>query len=152
MENLVVFFFVIFFIWMLFLTLNVFNFYRKQKLVLQAASKEDLPQLIIENRNNIKKIVEEIEEIKEISVEIQQSLKKSIQNVGIVRFDAFENAGGKISYSIALLDNQGDGVLITTLNGRTDSRSYAKSITRGESDYSLSDEEKESIKIAFRNK
>ncbi|MCK4777890.1 MAG: DUF4446 family protein, partial [Actinomycetia bacterium] len=96
MENLVVFFFVIFFIWMLFLTLNVFNFYRKQKLVLQAASKEDLPQLIIENRNNIKKIVEEIEEIKEISVEIQQSLKKSIQNVGIVRFDAFENAGGKI--------------------------------------------------------
>ncbi len=66
-----------------------------------------------------------------------------------MRFDAFEDMGGRLSFSAALLDGRGDGVVITSINGRQESRSYAKPVARGASVHNLSDEEQQAIQEAL---
>jgi Protein of unknown function (DUF4446) len=77
-----------------------------------------------------------------------ERLSGAVQRVGLLRFDAFEDVGGRLSFSCALLDEQGDGVVITSINGRQDTRVYAKPVTAGSSDHNLSEEEEEAIRIA----
>ncbi|HEX2090094.1 MAG TPA: DUF4446 family protein [Actinomycetota bacterium] len=81
--------------------------------------------------------------------ELEDLADTSIRNVGVVRFDAFEDMGGRLSFSAALLDGRGDGVVITSINGRQESRSYAKPVARGESVHNLSDEEQQAIREAL---
>jgi hypothetical protein len=69
----------------------------------------------------------------------------AIQRFHIVRYDAFEDMGGRMSFSAALLDENGDGVIITSINGRTETRTYAKPIKGLASEYNLSEEEREAI-------
>lgn len=66
----------------------------------------------------------------------------------VVRFDAFPDVGGKQSFALAMLDRNMNGVVITSLYGRSESRIYAKEIIDGESSHSLSDEEKEALSKA----
>lgn len=72
----------------------------------------------------------------------------ALQRFGLVRFDAFEDMGGRLSFSVALLDDHGDGVIVTSINGRTETRTYAKPVTGLSSDHNLSDEEREAIAVA----
>jgi hypothetical protein len=69
----------------------------------------------------------------------------AIQRFHVVRYDAFEDMGGRLSFSAALLDDHGDGVVVTSINGRTETRTYAKPIRNLTSDHNLSDEEREAI-------
>ena len=67
----------------------------------------------------------------------------------VVRFRAFEDMGGDLSYAVALLDANNDGVIFSSIFAREDSRSYIKPIKNGSSDYPLSDEEKDVLKEAM---
>jgi hypothetical protein len=69
--------------------------------------------------------------------------------VGLVRYDAFDDMGGHLSFSAALLDAAGNGVVITSINGRQDTRCYAKPVRGGESEYNLSAEEEAAIRQAL---
>jgi hypothetical protein len=73
----------------------------------------------------------------------------AVRHVGIVRFDAFEDMGGQLSFAAAFLDGHGDGVVITSINGRQDTRCYAKGIRNGTSVHHLSDEERQAIREAL---
>jgi hypothetical protein len=75
--------------------------------------------------------------------------KDSVRHVGVVRFDAFEDMGGRLSFSAALLDGHGDGVVITSINGRQDTRCYAKRVTNAASVHNLTDEERQAIREAL---
>jgi hypothetical protein len=78
-----------------------------------------------------------------------ESLRSAVRHVGLVRFDAFEDMGGRLSFSAALLDDNGDGIVITSINGRQDTRCYAKTVQRGTSIHNLSDEEEQAIREAM---
>lgn len=79
----------------------------------------------------------------------QESLiEGAVRHVGLVRYDAFEDVGGRLSFSCALLDDLGNGVVVTSINGRQDTRVYAKPIAEGRSQYNLSIEEEEAIRQA----
>lgn len=69
----------------------------------------------------------------------------ALQRFHIVRYDAFEEMGGRLSFSAALLDAHGDGLILTSINGRTETRTYAKPVRSLTSDHNLSDEEREAI-------
>ena len=73
----------------------------------------------------------------------------SVRHVALVRFDAFEDVGGRLSFSCALLDDHGTGVVLTSINGRQETRVYAKPVTMGSSSYNLSTEEAEAIREAM---
>ena len=69
----------------------------------------------------------------------------ALQRFAIVRYDAFEDMGGQLSFSAALLDEHGDGLVITSINGRTETRTYAKSVQKLQSRHNLSGEEQAAI-------
>ena len=90
--------------------------------------------------------------IREVAGEQQrlgQLVRGAVQRVGLVRYDAFEDVGGRLSFSCALLDDAGDGVVVTSINGRQDTRVYAKPVHRGESLHNLSEEEAAAIHEAM---
>ncbi|MDQ5815281.1 MAG: DUF4446 family protein [Actinomycetota bacterium] len=74
--------------------------------------------------------------------------RRSMQKFALVRYDAFEDMGGQLSFSAAVLDDHGDGLVITSINGRTETRTYAKPIKERQSEHNLSDEEREAIEAA----
>jgi hypothetical protein len=75
--------------------------------------------------------------------------RNALQKFALVRYDAFEDMGGRLSFSAALLDDHGDGIVITSINGRTETRTYAKPVKGLSSDHNLSDEEREAIAAAL---
>jgi hypothetical protein len=72
-------------------------------------------------------------------------MRENLQHLAVVRYDAFGDMGGRLSWSMALLDDNGDGVVLTSINSRNDARSYAKEVKAFESDSKLSPEEEEAI-------
>ena len=72
----------------------------------------------------------------------------AITRIGIVRFSAFADTGGDLSYAMAMLDQHNDGVVVSSIFGRDGSRSYAKPIKNGKSEYKLSTEEESALKEA----
>jgi len=82
--------------------------------------------------------------------EVDSRLLKSIQRVGMVRFNAFSDVGGEMSFVIALLDDEGNGVTVSSLYGRAEARVYAKAIVKGESASALGAEEIKAIAQAMR--
>ncbi|MDH2412953.1 DUF4446 family protein [Nocardioides sp. CER19] len=74
--------------------------------------------------------------------------KQTFRHLAVVRYDAFGDMGGHLSWSLALLDNAGNGVVLTSIHGRSDARTYAKSVTDWTSDAQLSPEEEEAIASA----
>jgi hypothetical protein len=73
---------------------------------------------------------------------------EAISRVGLVRFNPFEDTGSDLSFSAALLNDHGDGLVLTSLWGRDEVRLYAKPIERHESRYALSQEEKQALDLA----
>jgi hypothetical protein len=69
----------------------------------------------------------------------------SLQHVNLVRYDAFKELGGHLSFSLALLDARRDGVVLSALNGRDGARVYAKPIAGGRSTFTLSEEEQRAL-------
>lgn len=90
---------------------------------------------------DLKKNFEEISRLTQIA-------ERSFQKIGVVRYNPFKDVGGDQSFSIALLDLNNSGFVITSLYGREGTRVYAKPITKGKSEYSLSEEEIEAIEKA----
>jgi hypothetical protein len=76
-------------------------------------------------------------------------IEGAVRRVGLIRYDAFEDVGGRLSFSCALLDEHGTGVVVTSINGRQDTRVYAKPVTNSTSSYNLSIEEEEAIRQAL---
>lgn len=74
----------------------------------------------------------------------------ALSRVAVVRYDAFADISGKLSSSAALLDGQGNGLVITTMNGRESTRSYLKAVRRGIGVAALSPEESDAVARAMR--
>ena len=79
----------------------------------------------------------------------QAQIEGSVRNVALLRYDAFEDVGGRLSFSCALLDDHGNGVVLTSINGRQETRVYAKPVAQGTSSHNLSLEEEEAIRRAL---
>jgi len=100
--------------------------------------------------------IEAVEELQRIAglmgretAQLRQRVSSAVRTVGLARYDAFPDVGGQLSFSAAFLDEAGDGVVLSTINGRTDSRSYAKAVKGGRSEHQLSDEERAAIAMAM---
>jgi len=106
---------------------------------------EELLKLNLEKVNDISQKNKEIESRLD---RIDINLLNCIQKVGVLRYNAFENMGSDLSFSIALLDKNDDGVVVSGIYSRDSSSTYAKPIVKGKSKYSLSSEEIQSIDLA----
>jgi len=83
-------------------------------------------------------------EVQALRVEATDALR----HMSVVRYDAFGDMGGHLSWSLALLDDGGNGVVLTSIHGRSDARTYAKNIASWNCETALSPEEEEAVKFA----
>lgn len=74
---------------------------------------------------------------------IEHKLRAAVDTAKLVRFNAFDDVGGELSFALALLNQQGDGVILSSIHSREESRVYAKPVVGGQSKYPLSKEEQE---------
>jgi hypothetical protein len=79
---------------------------------------------------------------------IDDRTRRSLQHIGLVRFNPFDDTGSDQSFAIALLDDRRDGIVISSLHGRANTRIFAKPVTDGGSPHHLSEEESEAIRVA----
>jgi len=120
----------------------MFNFFKKRK-----KEPENLKEILTQFddlKMNFKKLSEELENLKKEN-------KFSIQKIGLVRFNPFKEIGGNQSFSVALLDGNDSGIVVTSLYSREGNRVYGKPIEKGVSNYLLSEEEKQVLEIAKKN-
>ncbi|MFL0250109.1 DUF4446 family protein [Clostridium neuense] len=119
---------------------------KRYKKLMRGVEGENLEKIITTYMDKIDEVKEESNEVREIYKNIDERVKKSIQKVAIVRYKAFDNVGSDLSFSLALLDDNDDGVIVTSIYGRDESFTYAKPINKGLSRYDLSEEEKAVLK------
>lgn len=82
---------------------------------------------------------------------IDKQVEECLQKVGIVRYSAYKNTGSDLSFAVALLDEKNNGVVFNGIYSREISNTYAKPILEGQSNYTLTDEEKEAVNRAINN-
>ena len=97
----------------------------------------------------VEKVEKQNREINEFIKTLDNDLRKCIQKIGIVRYNAFKDTGSDLSFTLALLDENNNGVVLNGIYSREMSNIYAKPVEKGESKYTLSDEEKEAISKAM---
>jgi len=90
----------------------------------------------------------EVHGLREQVAATRGDLAAALRHVSVVRYDAFGDQSGQLSFSVALLDDGGDGLVLTSLNGRTETRTYAKGVSAGGGDQGLSPEESEAVERA----
>ena len=110
--------------------------------------KEDLKSFI--------KRIEKLEEKNDIIInyckDIEENMMYCIQKIGIVRYSAFRDTGSDLSFALALLDRENNGVVLNGIYSREMSNIYAKPIKSGKSTYTLSEEETQALKKAINYK
>lgn len=94
----------------------------------------------------------ELDELRALSIQLRELQRGTLSRLGVVRYDAFDDMGGMLSFTAALLDERGDGLVISAINGRTETRCYAKPIAAGASDQNLSGEEIAAIDAAIEGR
>jgi hypothetical protein len=92
----------------------------------------------------------EMQEMRSEVSTIRADLSDTLRHVAVVRYDAFGDMGGRLSFSAALLDDRGNGLVLTSINSRTETRTYAKGVQGGVGSSELSPEEQEAIAHAGR--
>ncbi len=111
-------------------------------------SPDDVLTLIERHIDEVRRLRGEVEELRRYADHLRELARSDISRVGTVRYDAFEDMGGRLSFSTALLDECGDGVVVSAINGRTDTRVYAKPVMSWTSRHNLSQEEVAAIEHA----
>lgn len=110
---------------------------------------ESMESRILEFFERIENMESHEQGIEENIQKIKENLKITYQKTGMVKYDAFREMSGALSYSIALLDQENSGVLVTSMYSREGCYSYAKEIIHGECKLNLSEEETEALKQAM---
>ncbi|QNB47209.1 DUF4446 family protein [Thermanaerosceptrum fracticalcis] len=123
---------------------------KQYKILMRGVEGKNLEELMWNNANTLEQVLFKLDIQEDRLSTVETMAKNSVQKVGIVRFNAFRDMGGDLSYAIALLNSQGDGVVISSIYGRDDARTYAKPVKGGKSSYQLSQEEEEAIAKAAR--
>lgn len=113
----------------------------------------DLETLILEHSKSIKEMDKEIQDLFEISNQLHKLTQKGLHKVGMIRFNPFKDVGGNQSFSLALLDGQNSGIVITSLHTREGNHVYMKQVAKNEANgYPLTAEEKKAIQMASPQK
>ena len=105
--------------------------------------------MLTRHQDELAKIKAAIRQMGEEQRRLAEVSLSTVQRLGLIRYDAFDDMGGHLSFSAALLDGSGNGLVITSINGMQDTRCYAKPVTSWTSRHNLSEEEEEAIRRAF---
>lgn len=111
-------------------------------------SDQSLADVLDKQVGRVETVGARLEELNRLASELEARSRTSIQHIGLVRFNPFDDTGSDQSFAIALLDDRRDGIVLSSLHGRANTRLFAKPVEGGTSSHTLSDEEAQAIRIA----
>jgi len=120
--------------------------------ILWAGAEKDLVAVLSHQASQIVSLHAELERIRTQVSRTRGDLQQSLRHVSVVRYDPFGGTGGQLSYSAAIVDDRGDGLVISSFQARGESRSYAKSVVGGASEVKLTPEEQQALAAARTGK
>ena len=109
----------------------------------------NIEEMLKHYMTSVEKVEKEQQELANYSVQIDKKMEKCIQKVGMVRYNAFQDTGSNLSFALAILDENNNGVVLNGIYSREMSNIYAKAVEKGTSIHTLSEEEKEAIQKAI---
>ncbi len=109
---------------------------------------EDLENYIY----RVERVEKENNQIRNLIDSLDSNMENCIQKIGMVRYNAFKDTGSNLSFALALLDEHNNGVVFNGIYSREMSNIYAKPVEKGQSKYTVSEEEKEAIQMAVDSK
>jgi signal transduction histidine kinase len=125
---------------------------KRYKKLMKGSTGKNIEEMIMEYSDKIDDSLEVVKKMENTYNDIDYRLRKCIQKYSIVRYRAFDDVGSDLSFSIALLDDKNNGVVVTGIYGRNECTTFAKPVENGISKYDLSDEEKQAIKNALESR
>lgn len=138
------------FAWIIYLGINLSKLKKKNAQLFTGKNVQNIEELLLKHSSNLKVLDKDIQELFNISNQINSLAFRGLHKIGVVRFNPFKDVGGDQSFSIALLNGKNNGVTLSSLYTREGTRIYAKSIGAGKSEkYPLTEEEEQAIKIAL---
>lgn len=90
----------------------------------------------------------DVQGLRDVVEQLRAEASAGLRHQAVVRYDAFGDMGGRLSWSLALLDGSGNGVVLTSIAGRSDARTYAKNVVGWAGEQPLSAEEAEAVQLA----
>jgi len=109
-----------------------------------------LDEVLAGQATRIEQLATRVDALTALQRELETATGRSLQKVGVIRLNPFQDSGGDQSFAIAMLDQRGSGVVVSSLHGRAETRIFAKQVTNGRSTHSLSDEEQQAIREALK--
>jgi Protein of unknown function (DUF4446) len=122
---------------------------REGQKVLLGGENADLVDFAVSLQGRIDDLHRAVDEVAAGLVRVDRRTDDSVRNISIVRYDAYEDAGGNQSASLAVLDSQRTGVVVSAIQGRDYARIYMKELDRGRPSVALSPEEAEAVERAM---
>ena len=113
----------------------------KYRKLMRGTNNKNLEEMLLERIDSIDEVHKVSEQAIDECKRLEEKMQECVQKVAIMRYKAFEDVGSDLSFSIAMLDDKNDGVILTGIYGRQESTTYAKPIDKGISRYDLSEEE-----------
>lgn len=125
---------------------------KKYTLFMGGKNAKSLEEVLMKRMNQIDGLAELSSQNEKNIEKIFETLKFTYQKMGLVKYDAFREMGGKLSFSFAMLDEKNDGFIINAMHSREGCYTYIKEVVDGNSIITLSDEEKEALEMAKNSK
>jgi hypothetical protein len=136
-------------LWLFLLSFFLFRSLRHYKHLTYGITKKDLKTILNKLLQQSQASQKEINALKKNLQGLQEDGKLHLQKIGFIRYNPFRDTGGDQSFCLSLLDRRDNGIVISSLHSRDQTRIYAKKIIQGKSPgYSLSKEEQEAVKRA----
>jgi len=139
---------VILLLWNIMLLRRWKQFSQRWQQLMRGTEGQSLETILHENLRRLAHIDETLKTQGNHLQRLQSQTDGCLQQVGLIRFDAFDDVGGQQSFSLVLMDTKQDGIVLSGIHSRNDIRVYAKSLDKGQSGVDLSDEEKQAIRQA----
>ncbi|MDY6221638.1 MAG: DUF4446 family protein [Candidatus Alectryocaccobium sp.] len=134
------------------MSLRLSRLTKKYQMFMRGRDGESMESVFADKLANVEKIDNRGEENKEDIEVIKGRIGSSLTHYGIVKYDAFDDVGGKMSFALAMLDDSNTGFILNTIHSRDNCFQYIKEIVNGESYILLSEEEMEALNRAVANK
>jgi hypothetical protein len=109
-----------------------------------------LETMLNEHIAQVRETAARVEAVDKLAHRLEKAAYFSLQHLGVVRYNPFQDTGGDQSFAIALVDGHGNGVVLSSLHTRDSTRVYAKPLKKWESTYALTDEERQAIALAYQ--
>ena len=117
--------------------------------ITRGSEERSLEAILEAHLTRVHQVVRELEDATARTGVLERDLRRAFSRVGLVRYNPFEDTGGNQSFALALLDDHGDGFVMSSLHARNQTRVYAKGVRAGQPDSAMSSEEQEALRTAL---